>query len=518
MIQSSTFRIAVLVRCLLYWVGIQPYNPCFAQRVNEDINVLPLSTANVPISGEATGKTFYATVQWEGQEYHALEGTTILMGIIVDPEVDAAIRAKALQRLGRLRNRSATPQLLALYPRLQDWREKNGVIQCLVWSEDPRGLAVLTEVLDDEQDDVVRLAAAMGLAQWNVRRGVSELVSLLESETILPQDARTPHIRDNALDMFMNYNRRKRWGFPDEKIREAIVSRTDLNEQEMLAIYIGDIRKWFVENKDRFPDWKPGDPLPAAPKLSPIPPGPEDVLSLSAAFRASPTVWTVGQEKKEKVPWQGKRYPVGEGVDVLMKSALEPENVNDRLRALDRLGRIGDQLHHTGRMPQLTERIPELMGLYGRLTDRSEKVILLFCLAKSKDPLALPLFAKILETRQEEYLRLPAAYGLALWNVRSGVRELIELLSVEQTENPVRPPGIIADEAGRFLYRLNYWKSWWAPEATLLAVAEARTGLHDDVLDSCHTEIKKWFAENEHRFPDWKLGDPLPEVEPQPPE
>jgi hypothetical protein len=23
---------------------------------------------------------------------------------------------------------------------------------------------------------------------------------------------------------------------------------------------------------------------------------------------------------------------------------------------------------------------------------------------------------------------------------------------------------------------------------------------------------EEWFAENEHRFPDWKLGDPLPEV------
>jgi hypothetical protein len=26
-------------------------------------------------------------------------------------------------------------------------------------------------------------------------------------------------------------------------------------------------------------------------------------------------------------------------------------------------------------------------------------------------------------------------------------------------------------------------------------------------------EIKKWWAENQHRFPNWKVGDPLPEVD-----
>jgi hypothetical protein len=158
------------------------------------------------------------------------------------------------------------------------------------------------------------------------------------------------------------------------------------------------------------------------------------------------------------------------------------------------------------------------MKLYGRLTDRSEKVALLFCLAENKDPRALPLFGEILDTQKEEYLRLPAAYGLAMWNARRGVRELIELLSVKQTESPIRYPGIIGDKAARLLSRLNYWKSWWAPEAVLQAVAEARAEVHDEVLDSCHAELKKWFAGNEHRFPDWKPGDPLPDPEsPEPP-
>ena len=109
-------------------------------------------------------------------------------------------------------------------------------------------------------------------------------------------------------------------------------------------------------------------------------------------------------------------------------------------------------------------------------------------------------------------MRLPAAYGLAMWNARSGVRELIDLLLVKQTDIPVQYPGLIGVKAARFLYRLNAWKSWWAPEAPLLAVSGARAEARREVLDSCHVELKKWLAENEHRFPDWKLGDPLPEA------
>ncbi len=281
----------------------------------------------------------------------------------------------------------------------------------------------------------------------------------------------------------------------------------------MKALYIGEIKnaikKWFAENEHRFPNWKPGDPLPTAETPPPIPPvpGPEDVLSLSPAFRPSPMVWTRGETKDEEVSWQGKRYPAREAVDVLMKVALEPGSVNGRSLALHRLERIAGQLRDT-------ERVPQLVELYERVTGRSEKVHLLFCLAESRDARALPLFAEILETRQEEYLRLPAAYGLAVWNVRRGARQLIELLSVKQTESPILYPGIIGDEAARLVSRLNYWKSWWAPEAALQAAAEARARpeVHDEVLDSCHAELKKWFAENERRFPDWKRGDPLPQV------
>ncbi|MGB2984854.1 MAG: hypothetical protein WBE26_03145 [Phycisphaerae bacterium] len=312
-------------------------------------------------------------------------------------------------------------------------------------------------------------------------------------------------------------NTHKGWGFADQQVREALLGRTELNDDQRRELYLNEIKDWWSKNEHRFPDWKPGDPLPVGEPPPPVPPipGPEDVLALSADCLQAPAYgrtgqdqgyWRVGQEKEEEVTWEGKLYPAREAIDVLMKVVLGRGSVGNHFRAIRLLRSVGSQLRNT-------ERIPQLMGLYGQSTDRSEKVALLLCLAESKDQRVLPLFAEILNTRQEDYLRLPAAYGLALWNVRSGLRELIELVAVKQTETPIRPPGIIGKEAAHLLYRVNYWKFWWAPEAPLLAVSGARTEVRDQALDSCHAELKKWFAENEHRFPDWKLGDPLPEIE-----
>lgn len=505
MLRLLAFRKIVVVLCVFSCIALRSRDLCLAQPENEKPNVLPLSTAYDPVPGQTTGKTFFTTVEWQGQEYHASEGTTVLMQAIIDPATDPRVRAKALERLSSLRSRETTAQLIALYDDLRERDEKAGVMACLTWSEDPRGFPLFTRLLDHEKDHMLRLVAAIALAEWNVRRGVEELVALLGSNAVLTQPAHRPYIRDNALDMFLTNNRRKGWRFPAEEIRKSIEARPGLDREQFVALYIAEIKKWFAGNEHRFPNWEPGDPLPAAPKLPPIPPGPEDVLSLSAAFRAPPTIWPVSQEKEKEVSWEGQRYPAAEGVDLLMKVALEASSVDNRLRAIHRLEHLGSQLHNT-------ERIPELMKLYGRVTHRSEKVTLVFCLARSKDQRALPLFTEILDTREEKYLRLPAAYGLALWNARRGVRELIELLVVEETVRPILYPGIISDEAARLLARLNYLKSWWAPEAPLQAVREARTDVHDEIVVSCHVTLKEWFDENKHRFPDWKPGDPLPEV------
>ncbi len=514
MVELSTLRMGRIAMCAIVCIALRSFNPCLAQREDEKPEVLPLSTVYVPPPGWTMGKPFYTTVEWEGQEYPAREGTRVLMQVIMDPATDPGVRAKALEPLSRLRSRDTSPQLISLYDGLREREEKLGVLRCLMRSEEPRGLPLFMNVLDRDEDCFIRVAAAGCLAEWNVRRGVAELVARLDSGEVFPQPIYSPYgreIGDIVLGDFLTKSLNKGWGFREEEIRKSIETRAGLGEVRMKALYMAEIKnaikKWFAENKDRFPDWKPGDPLPAAPKLPPVPPGPEDMLTLSPAFIAPPTTWIVSDKKEEEVSWQGKHYPAAEGVDLLMKVALEPGTINDRILALRRLEHLGSQLRNT-------ERIPQLMKLYGRWTDRSEKVLVLFCLARSKDQRALPLFSGILDTRKEEYLRLPAAYGLAIWNVRRGVRELVELLAIKQTESPIRYPGIIGDEAARLLSRLNYWKSWWAPDAPLQAVAEANRETHDRSLDACQAEFKKWLAANEHRFPDWKPGDPLPEVTP----
>ncbi|UCC32079.1 MAG: HEAT repeat domain-containing protein [Phycisphaerales bacterium] len=528
MIPLSTILRVVVVLLVVSSAALHSSDLCPAQRDNEEGNVLPLSTVYVPQPGHSRHKTFHTTVNWEGRQYGTSEGIRILMRVITDEGTHPDERAKALESLGTLwpwlRNTGHIPELIALYDTLTAREEKLGVMRCLIRSEEPRGLPLCMNVLDKEKDSFVRLAAAGCLAKWNVRRGVTELVARLDSDEVFPQPFYSPYgpnIGDNVLGNFLSRSRDRGWGFPEEEIRKSIEAQTGLDEAKMKALYVAEmkaaVKKWFAENEHRFPDWKPGDPLPAAQTLPPIPPipGPEDVLALSAAFLEPPAYGKlgrgdrgylrVGQRKEEEVSWEGERYPAAEAVDVLMKVVLEPGSVNGRSSALDRLERIAGQLRDT-------ERVPQLVELYERLTGRSEKVHVLFCLARSKDHRALPLFAEILDTRREEFLRLPAAYGLALWNVRRGVRELIELLSVKQTESPILYPGIIGDEARRLLYRLNYWKSWWAPEAPLLAATGAGPEVRDELLDSCHAELKKWFAANQHRFPDWKLGDPLPKV------
>jgi hypothetical protein len=57
-------------------------------------------------------------------------------------------------------------------------------------------------------------------------------------------------------------NARKGWGFPEEEVRMALKDRTDLDDDQKAAAYIAEIKKWFAQNEHRFPDWKPGDPLP----------------------------------------------------------------------------------------------------------------------------------------------------------------------------------------------------------------------------------------------------------------
>lgn len=235
------------------------------------------------------------SVKWHGREYDVESGIAALLDLIRHPEKsdghwNSAVALTYLSMLDRhLKDRPCLDELATLYDGPGEVN-KGGILLCFKGSDDPRGIPVFIRTLDREQDMKLRLSAAAGLAQWNVRRGVAELVDLLESKEILPQPARMVYVRDNARDLFRTKNRLKGWGFPDEEIRKsigtqvgfdpeesrkrsefgdeetrkAVETRARVVREEFVALYISEIKKWFAENEHRFPDWKPGDPLPEA--------------------------------------------------------------------------------------------------------------------------------------------------------------------------------------------------------------------------------------------------------------
>jgi hypothetical protein len=208
------------------------------------------------------------------------------MAVVRNAEKSADERHYALLRLSMLdrylKGRPCLDELAKLYD-VPGAVGKGAILLCFKASDDRRAIPVFIRALDKEKDMKLRLSAAAGLAQWNIRRGVAELVDLLHSDEVLPQGAQMPYVRDNALDLFCTKNRLKGWGFPDEeeKIRKSIESRSDLSHEEKGALYVAEMKaaiiKWFAENEHRFPEWKPGDPLPevqkdsAAPESTPKP-------------------------------------------------------------------------------------------------------------------------------------------------------------------------------------------------------------------------------------------------------
>ncbi|MGB2986628.1 MAG: HEAT repeat domain-containing protein [Phycisphaerae bacterium] len=222
-----------------------------------------MSTAHVAVPGATTIKPFYSTVEWEGKEYDAHKGTTVLMQVIADAGTDASRRTKALERLGRLRNRDMTPQLVALYERFTEREERLETIRCLISSEDPRGLPLFARILEHEKDEMVRLYAAVALAQWNVRRGVAELIRA--HEKCKDATSSDSYVCKEAANEFAWFNTHKGWGFPQERVREALLGRSDLDDHQRRELYLNEIKNWWRQNEHRFPDWKLGDPLPEVP-------------------------------------------------------------------------------------------------------------------------------------------------------------------------------------------------------------------------------------------------------------
>lgn len=101
------------------------------------------------------------------------------------------------------------------------------------------------------------------------------------------------------------------------------------------------------------------------------------------------------------------------------------------------------------------------------------------CLADSQDARALGLFSDVVMSESDELLQLRAAFGLAQFNVRSGVRTL---LSLSKSESIYSQHGhSIGGSASAELKSLSRFKGWGLPED------------RDDWED--------WYQVNSSRFP-----------------
>ena len=202
-------------------------------------DLLPLSAAYIEVPGMTTIKPVHNTVKWEGKEYDAQEGTAVLMRVIQDAGTDASRRTKALNRLDTFRNRYTVPQLVILYDHLTEEQERRETISCLILSEDPRSLPLFARILEHEKDEMARLYAVVGLAKWNVRCGVAELIRIHDKcRDVTSADSDVCNVAANA---FAHANTHKGWGFPQEEVRQALLGRSDLKRYPTKgAVFEGD--------------------------------------------------------------------------------------------------------------------------------------------------------------------------------------------------------------------------------------------------------------------------------------
>lgn len=245
----------------------------YAPRVGGDQGIVEvldrLPTSSESVSGK-TVRPVRTYVQWKDVKYAIDPGIDIVMNVVRNPRESAQERESALVQLamlmGQLHGHTCLDELGTIYDSAEEL-QKQLILTCFKGSRDPRGIPVFVRTLNKENNIKLRLSAAASLAQWNIHRGVAELVDLIDSEEMLPPPAgRLPYVRDNALQTFRSKNTHKGWGFPEENIRNSIYGRADLDDDQKRTKYNEDVRveikKWFVKNEHRFPEWKAGDPLP----------------------------------------------------------------------------------------------------------------------------------------------------------------------------------------------------------------------------------------------------------------
>ncbi len=227
---------------------------------------LPLSIESATQSAEPALRT---VVQWKEEEYDVDSGIGVVMSVVRNREESPHERESALIQLAMLRRqlkgRPCLDDLEKVYDDAGEL-EKQLILTCFLGSRDARAIRVFAHTLDKEKNMKLRLPAASGLAGWNVRRGVAELLRLLDSPEEMPQPSQLFYVRDNAMLSFRLTNIRKGWGFPDDKESAEwppdVAPPPDVAARLKPQPTVAEIKKWFAENEHRFPDWKLGDPLP----------------------------------------------------------------------------------------------------------------------------------------------------------------------------------------------------------------------------------------------------------------
>jgi len=239
-------------------------------------NVLATQNAKFLMSAtsrnEPLPRPIVEKVTWMDKEYDLTEGMNVLMSAVQSSSTSPDVKHYALSKLsmlrGALNGSDALASLVSLYKE-NTQVGKRGILLCLNAAYDARAIPLFNHVLDTELDVELRLSAAVGLAQWNVRRGVAELVQFLESDVALREPNRSGTVKQYALEMIRAKNKIKEWGLPQDDWWEALDNRGDLDRTQKQALYEGGIEKdikgikeWWSRNQERFPDWKPGDTLP----------------------------------------------------------------------------------------------------------------------------------------------------------------------------------------------------------------------------------------------------------------
>lgn len=260
----STRIVILITHCVLFTI-VSAMRVEAQTRLESDVSprqVMPISTTISDSAREKLIIRLKTSIRWEEQEYNIDDGIDLLMDIITDPVTDVSMRSKAINRLGhfstQLQNRECLPKLCSLYNQMETRNEKLQILRCLIGVKDPAGLNLFHRIVTTKTDPHLRNSAAVGLADWNIREGVYQLIELFASNANIG-------FRDvgaSAMISFTSLNERKEWKCPQDEMREKSLEIANGNREKYGEALMHEYRTWFEKNKHRFPEWKAGDPLP----------------------------------------------------------------------------------------------------------------------------------------------------------------------------------------------------------------------------------------------------------------